>query len=323
MSKRIAIILAAGQSTRMKTEKVKVLHEVCGRPMLDYVLDACRHVNVEKIFVVVGYGKEQIIDRYKGCDDMVFVEQAERKGTGHAVMMCKDAIGDFDGQCLVLCGDTPLIRKQTTQTLFETHESQNAKVTLATTLLDDPFGYGRIVRDASGNIQGIVEQNDCTEEQKQIKEINPAYYCFDWKLLDGALDKITPNNAKNEYYLTDALHILISEGHRVAGVTAVEPEESMGVNNRKQLAEASRVMQDKIHAELMDAGVTIVDPVNTWVDIRAEISQDTILEPFTYIYGNVKIGSACRVGPFAYLHDGTVMSDGTITGPFAQIQGAK
>lgn len=246
MAKRIAIILAAGQSTRMKTERPKVLHEICGRPMLDFVLDACREAGIEKIIVVVGFGKSQIIERYKDRDDIVFVEQAEQKGTGHAVLCCKEKLADFEGQTLVLCGDTPLIRAETLEALIEKHESEKSAVTLATAVLDDPKGYGRIVRDSAGVVQGIVEENDCSEEQRKIKEINPSYYCFETEVLMEALGQITADNAKGEYYLTDTVHIAIAAGHKVAAVTAVSEEDALGVNNRQQLSLASKIMQRRM-----------------------------------------------------------------------------
>ena len=183
MADRVAIILAAGMSSRMNTQLPKVLHEVCGRPMLSYVLDACRNVGVSKIYVVVGYGADQVKERYSSFDDIVFVEQAERKGTAHAILCCKEHLGDFDGETLVLCGDGPLIRAETLEALISKHESGHCSTTLATAVLDAPSGYGRIVRDSYGNIQGIVEHNDCTETQLAINEVNPSYYIFDNKLL--------------------------------------------------------------------------------------------------------------------------------------------
>jgi bifunctional UDP-N-acetylglucosamine pyrophosphorylase/glucosamine-1-phosphate N-acetyltransferase len=316
MAERIAIILAAGESTRMNTKLPKVLHEVCGRPMLAYVLDACREAGVGKIFVVVGYNKDQVIEQYKDCDDIVFVEQAEQKGTAHAVMCCKGHIADFEGQVLILCGDGPLIRSETLKTLIEKHTSEMSAATLATTILDDPTGYGRIVRDSYGNIQGIVEDKDCTDQQRLIKEINPSYYCFEAPVLLEALDKITPDNAKNEYYLTDALHVIIHTGHKVMAVTAVAAQDALGVNDREQLSGAGKIMQRRIQHRLMNSGVTIVDPDNTWIDARARIGPDTVIEPFTYIHGQVEIGQDCRVGPFAYLRDGTVLEDNVVFGSF-------
>lgn len=242
---------------RMNTSMPKVLHEVCGRPMLDYVLDACRDANIDKIVVVVGYGKDQIINRYQqGTYDLVFVEQTERKGTGHAVMCCKEHLKGFKGQVLILCGDTPLIRSETLKTLISEHTKTQAAITLATTVLQDPSGYGRIVRDADGKITGIVEENDCTDHQRKIKEINPAYYNFDGPVLLETLGKITPDNAKNEYYLTDALHIAIESGYKVQAVTAVDPEDSMGVNNHEQLSQASRIMQQRMSASFLGQEVT-------------------------------------------------------------------
>jgi len=318
MAERIAIILAAGESIRMNTKLPKVLHEVCGRPMLAYVLDACREVGVWKILVVVGYGREQVVERYKDCSDIVFVEQAEQKGTAHAVMCCKEHIAEFEGQALILCGDGPLIRGETLQTLTDKHVSEMSAATLATTVLDDPSGYGRIVRDSYGNIQGIVEDKDCTDQQRRIKEINPSYYCFDVPVLLEALDKIRPDNAKGEYYLTDALHFIIHTGHKVMAVTAVAAEDALGVNDREQLSRAGKIMQRRIQHRLMDSGVTIVDPDNTWIDAMARIGPDTVIEPFTCIHGQVEVGRDCRVGPFAYLRDGTVLEDNVVFGAFKE-----
>lgn len=318
MADRIAIILAAGESTRMNTKLPKVLHEVCGRPMLAYVLDACRQVDVSKILVVIGYGKSEVIEQFKDCDDIVFVEQAEQKGTGHAVMCCQEHIADFEGQVLIICGDGPLIRGETLKTLVDKHVSEISAATLATAVLDDPAGYGRIIRDSYGNIQGIVEDDDCTDQQRRIKEVNPSYYCFDAAVLLEALEAITPDNVKHEYYLTDALHVIIATGHKVVAVTAVVPEEAMGVNDRAQLSCAGKIMQKRIQDRLMNSGVTIVDPDNTWIDARAEIGQDTVIEPFTYIHGVVKVGQDCRIGPFAHLQDGAVLEDNVEFGAFKE-----
>jgi len=317
---RIAIILAAGQSTRMNTKLPKVLHEVCGRPMVEWVIEACRAAGVTRHLVVVGYGKDQIVERYKDTTDVEFVEQPRQQGTGHAVMCCRPQLQGFTGQTLVLCGDAPLIRTETLKLLIEKHEQENSAVTLATAVMPDPSGYGRIVRDGYGNIQGIVEHNDCDDKQRQITEVNPGYFCFQTPMLLAALDKITPNNVKNEYYLTDALHILLHEGHKATAITAVAPEDAMGVNNRQQLAVAGKVMQQRIQDRLMKAGVTIVDPPNTWIDARAEIGQDTVIEPFTCVSGPVRIGSGCRIGPFAYVEAGAVIGDGETVGVFRTIR---
>lgn len=322
MPERVAIILAAGKSTRMITQLPKVLHEVCGRPMLAYVLDACRKSAITKIYVIVGYGKEQIIERFAGQDDLVFVEQKEQKGTGHAVMCCSEYLKDFDGDTLILCGDGPLIRPQTLQTLINKHDTETSMATLATAILEDPTGYGRIDRDSYGNLQGIVEHSDCNEKQLQIKEVNPSYYCFNNKVLQDFLTKIKPNNVKNEYYLTDAVRLILTGGYKVTAVTAVEPEEALGVNSRQQLSDAGKIMQRRIQETLMSAGVTIVDPPNTWIDARAEIGRDTVIEPFTYIHGEVKIGENCRVGPFAYLRQGTVLMDDVVLGVFTEVKDA-
>lgn len=320
MPKTVAIIMAAGVSSRMNTKLAKVLHEVCGREMLAYVLDACREVAVEKIYVVVGYGGQQVIDCFGTPEDIVWVRQEQQMGTAHAVLCCKDHLKDFEGETLVLCGDGPLIQAQTLRTLLDKHRAGRSAVTLATAVLEDPTGYGRIIRDAYGNIQGIVEHSDCTKEQLAVKEVNPSYYLFNNQVLFKALEDVKPDNVKKEYYLTDALSVIIATGHKVTAVTAVRPETAMGVNSRAQLSAASKIMQHRIQQKLMENGVTIVDPDNTWIDSRAQIGQDTQIEPFTYIHGEVKIGQRCRVGPFAYLRSGTVLEDEVVLGVFTEIK---
>ncbi|GMU23129.1 MAG: bifunctional protein GlmU [Phycisphaerae bacterium] len=315
-----AIILAAGKSTRMVTDLPKVLHEVCGRPMLAYVLDACRAAGIERIACVVGYKKDDVIAAFREEPGVAWVEQTEQKGTGHAAMVCREVLADFEGNLVVIAGDMPLVRTGTLELLLKTHERENAAVTLATAELPDPTGYGRIVRDEYGNLQGIVEETDCTPEQRKITEINPSYYCFDKKLLFDALQRLRPDNVKGEYYITDALRILVQGGHRALAIRAVAAEEAMGVNSRVQLAEVGRIMQTRIQQELMKQGVTIVDPMNTWIDIRAQIGQDTVIYPFTYIHGRVKIGRRCNVGPFAYLREGTELQDDVVVGVFTEIK---
>lgn len=307
----------------MNTKLPKVLHEVTGRPMLAYVLDACRSVGVSRIYVVVGFGAEQVRERFAAeSADIVWVPQPQQLGTAHAVMCCKEHLQGFDGQTLVLCGDGPLIRAKTLQTLIEKHEAGQSAATLATAVLEDPTGYGRIIRDDYGNIQGIVEDSDCTPAQRAVKEVNPSYYLFNNQVLLRALEQVKPDNVKKEYYLTDALSVIIATGHKVIAVTAVRPEEAVGVNSRAQLSVASKIMQHRVQQELMENGVTIVDPDNTWIDARAKIGQDTVIEPFVYIQGEVKIGRGCRIGPFAFLRDGSVLQDDVVLGVFTEIKNA-
>ena len=320
MAERVAILLAAGVSSRMNTMLPKVLHEVTGRPMLAYVLDACRTVGADKIYVVVGFGADQVQERFGDADDIIWVHQSEQLGTAHAVLCCQEQLKDFTGETLVLCGDGPLIRAGTLQTLIEKHEAEQAAATLATAVLEDPTGYGRIIRDVYGNMQGIVEDSDCTPAQRAVREVNPSYYLFNNQVLFRALERVKPDNVKQEYYLTDALSVISATGHKVVAVTAVRPEEAMGVNSRAQLSVASKIMQQRIQQELMENGVTIVDPDNTWIDARAQIGQDTVIEPFVYIHGEVKIGRGCRIGPFAFLRHGTVLHDDVVLGVFTEVK---
>jgi len=320
MAERVAIILAAGVSSRMNTQIAKVLHEVCGRPMLAYVLDACREVGIRKIYVVVGFSSEQVQECFCDAKDIIWVQQEEQLGTAHAVLCCKEYIEDFQGETLVLCGDGPLIRTLTLRSLIESHEAGQSAATLATAILDDPTGYGRIVRDKYNNIQGIVEDSDCTPEQKALKEINPSYYLFSTQILFNALENVKSDNVKKEYYLTDAVSGIIATGHKVLAVTAVRPEEAISINSRAQLSEVSKIMRHRIQHLLMENGVTIVDPDNTWIDARARIGQDTIIEPFTYIHGDVKIGQNCRIGPFAHLRNGTVLESDVVLGVFTEVK---
>jgi bifunctional UDP-N-acetylglucosamine pyrophosphorylase / glucosamine-1-phosphate N-acetyltransferase len=317
------VILAAGKSTRMITDLPKVLHEVCGRPMLAFVIDACRSAGIEQLYIVVGYGKEHVIEQFKDVPNITWVEQKDQKGTGHAVICCEPFLGNFDGNCVVLCGDGPLIRTQTVRELLDKHIQEHSYATLATAVLEDPSGYGRIARDAYGNLQGIVEHGDCTPEQRRIREVNPSYYCFDWKTLVTALKEIKPENVKKEYYLTDALAGIIQSGKKAIAITAVPPEDVLSINSRRQLADVSKLMQRRIQEDMMNKGVTIVDPPNTWIDARAQIGQDTVIQPFTYIHGKVKIGRNCRIGPFAYLREGTVLEDDVILGVFIEVKNAR
>ena len=280
--------------------------------MLSFVVDAVRGVGVDKMYIVVGYGWDMVKQRFTGQDDIEWVIQPEQKGTAHAVMCCKEHLETFKGQTLLLCGDGPLIRSETLKVLIQKHQTEHAAATLATAVLEDPTGYGRIVRDSYGNIEGIVEHSDCSPEQLKIQEVNPSYYLFDNQILFEYVEKVRPDNIKGEFYVTDALAMIIESGHKVVAVTAVRPEEAISVNSREQLSEAGKIMQRRVQKKFMENGVTIVDPPNTWIDARAQIGQDTIIEPFTCIFGQVTIGKNCRIGPFGYLCDGAKVEDDII-----------
>ncbi len=309
-----AVILAAGKSTRMKSDLPKVLHEVCGRPMLGYVINACREAGVDRIVVVVGHRKDDVIARFRDERDLVFVEQKEQKGTGHAVLFCREALEAVTGSVLVIAGDMPLVRRETLASLLEARREFGHAVTIATTVLDDPVGYGRIIRDEFGNLDAIVEDRDCTPDQKKITEVNPSYYCFDRRHMFEALDQVRPNNAKGEYYITDAVAILRAAGAGASAIKAVPAEDAMGVNSRLDLSAVSRVLQDRIQSAVMDEGTTIVDPDNTWIESGATIGRDTVVYPFTFIGAGARIGGNCRVGPFAQIAAGETIPDGTVVG---------
>ncbi len=298
----------------MRSDLPKVLHDVCGRPMLGYVLSACRLSGVDRILVVVGHGKEKVIDRFSSEHDVDFVEQVEQRGTGHAVMCCREALGEFEGSILVVAGDMPLVRREALADLVEIREQRGDAVTVATTDLDDPTGYGRVVRNKKGDLTGIVEHRDCTEEQLAIREVNVSYYCFDAVKLSAGLDRLTPNPAKNEYYLTDLISVFRKDRLGVSAAVRVAPEDAMGINSRFDLAAVGRVMQDRMQRALLGDGVTIVDPDNTWIEADVSVGADTVIFPFSFIGLGATIGERCRVGPFACIRAGETWEDGSIIG---------
>lgn len=295
-----AIILAAGKATRMKSERVKVLHDICGRPMLSFVLDACREAGVTRLYVVIGHDRDRVMHVYRSATDISWIVQEPQLGTGHAVLMCREKITANEGTAdddhvFVLGGDGPLIRAQTLQALVEKHRASSAAVTLATSVLNDPTGYGRILRDASGKVVGIVEQNDATPEQRAIKEVNPTYWIFRTRDLFESLQQVKPNNKKGEYYLTDTLAILKNLGRTLEAVPAVPPEDVLSINTRGELAAVERMMQQRIQRLHFDNGVTLISPENTWIEFGATIGQDTVVEPFSWIGAGAKIPAGSRV----------------------------
>jgi UDP-N-acetylglucosamine diphosphorylase/glucosamine-1-phosphate N-acetyltransferase len=279
-----AIILAAGKSTRMKSRLPKALHPVCGRPMLSYVLRACYDAGCTRILMVVGHGKDEIIGEFGSDRRLSWIEQTEQLGTGHAAMVCRDELHKQPtGDVFILAGDGPLIRGEVLNTLHNVHKEEQAAASMATAILDDPTGYGRVVRDADGNFLEIVEQLDCTPEQREIREVFPSYYCARNEDLLLALSKLTNQNKKGEYYLTDIFGILRKAGKKVVAVQAVSADDVIGVNTRQQLAEVDEIMQDRIHRKLRESGVSIVSSQNTYIEDGVSIGSDTIVQPFTFI----------------------------------------
>jgi len=307
-----AIILAAGKSTRMKSKQPKALHPVCGRPMLHYVIQACCDAGVTRILMVVGHGKDQIMGEFGADKRIAWVEQTEQLGTGHAAMVCRDELKKHPtGDVFILAGDGPLIRGEVLKTLHNAHKDEHAAASMATAILEDPTGYGRIYRDAEGNFLEIVEQIDCTPEQLKIQEVFPSYYCVKSQDLLDALGKLTNTNKKGEYYLTDVFGILRKAGKRVVAVQAVTQEDVIGVNNRQQLAEVDAIMQERIQRRLRESGVTIVSGFNTYVEDGASIGQDTVIQPFTFIGRGATIGADCVIGPFASVTSDSIVPEGT------------
>jgi bifunctional UDP-N-acetylglucosamine pyrophosphorylase/glucosamine-1-phosphate N-acetyltransferase len=245
------------------------------------------------------------------------VEQTEQRGTGHAVLCCREALKGFTGTVLVIAGDMPLVRREALEDLIEARELSGDALTMATTMLDEPTGYGRIVRDSAGRLDAIVEHRDCNEVQRVIHEVNVSYYCFDAERLFAALKKVEPEATKGEYYLTDTVRILRDGGHRVSATVKVAAEDALGINSRIDLAVVGRAMQDRLQRALVEEGVTIVDPDNTWIEADVSVGAETTIYPFTFIGAGATIGERSRIGPFACVRAGESLDDGAVVGPTA------
>ncbi|RDB56452.1 bifunctional UDP-N-acetylglucosamine diphosphorylase/glucosamine-1-phosphate N-acetyltransferase GlmU [Paraeggerthella hongkongensis] len=330
-----AIVLAAGAGTRMKSKKPKVAHEVLGKPLVRWVVDAAREAGVDRVVSVVGHAREQVIPLIEG--DTQAVVQSEQNGTAGAVLVCADALADFDGSLVVLSGDCPLITSRTIAQLVEARERDNAAVVVLTMELDDPFGYGRIVRDERGSVARIVEQKDATPEEAALRECNSGFYCFDARALFDALAQVGNDNAQGEFYLTDVLEICRRAGRPVLALPCDDASECLGVNSRAQLAEATKLLQRRINAGHMANGVTMTDPDQVWIGPDVVIEQDVELLPQTFLMGSTRIGEDSVVGPHSRLTDTVVgrgctvdetvavearLDDGATAGPRAYLRPA-
>jgi len=316
----VAIILAAGHGKRMKSDKAKVLHEVCGSPMIRYVVDAARGAGAKSIIVVVGYASEQVVAALKGEPDLYLAIQSEQLGTGHAVKCCRPLLDDYEGPVMILVGDEPLLRPGPLANLLERQRVDGAACLLGTAVVGNPSGFGRILRDSAGRFLRIVEERDCNPEEKAIREVNPSCYVFELPALWDALDRVGTGNAQGEYYLTDAPALLNEMGKKVVALDVLDADDILGVNTRQHLTQAGAIMQRRIQDHWMTEGVTIVDPSNTYIDGQVKIGQDTVIYPFSFLSGSVTIGAHCRVGPFAHLREGTVLHDGVEVGAFVEIK---
>lgn len=296
-----AIILAAGEGTRMKSKKPKVLHEIFHKSMLGYVIDAAKGCGAEEVCVVIGHKAEDV--KASITDEGIsFAVQAERKGTGHAVMMAGDAIED-DKDILILCGDTPLITADSLGAFVEAHRAQENRVTVVSAIAKNPTGYGRIIRNEDGAFVKSVEQKDATPQERESKEINTGVYIFNGKALRESLKRLNNNNVQGEYYLPDCLGIILGDGGKVGAVVADDMQEFFGVNSRVQLAEAAGFIKNRINTMHMENGVTIVNPQNTYIDPSVMIGQDTTILPGCFLEGNTVIGEDCEVGPNCKIRD--------------------
>lgn len=316
MTEKYAVILAAGQGTRMKSKLYKVLHPVCGKAMVDHVLTQLERVGIDQIVTVVGHGADQV--KQLLGDRTTYALQAEQLGTGHAVMQAEDVLGQKDGITLVTCGDTPLFTAETFKQLFAYHEQQGAAATVLTAHTDQPFGYGRIIRDAAGTVAKIVEQKDATPEEAAVQEINTGVYCFNNQELFAALHQLSNDNAQGEYYLTDVIGILKQAGKQVGAFQMDDFTESMGVNDRVALANATRVMQQRINTRHMQNGVTMIDPATTYIDANVQIGNDTVIEPGVVLKGKTSIGSDCVIGAHSEIRDSVIEDGVTVTASFLE-----
>ena len=317
------IILAAGKGTRMKSNTPKVLHKIMDKTLLGYVLDNVKNISQES-FVIVGHHAEEV-EKFveENYENAKTVLQAPQLGTGDAVSKVCPFLKDYKGLVLILCGDTPLIKEDTLKEFIDYHNSQNSDLTVMSAIFDNPANYGRIIRENDGSLKCIVEEKDASPEQKSVKEINAGIYCLDWSKISPAFSQLTSNNAQGEYYLTDIIEWGKKSKLSVNAFTLKNNEEIFGINSRLHLAEATRIMNERKLTELMENGVTIVDPSSTWISEDTEIGKDTIIYPSTYLEGKNKIGENCKIGPFAHFRGGVEVADNVKIGNFVEVKKSK
>lgn len=349
-----AVILAAGKGTRMRSALPKVLHPICGQPMLYYPLTAARQAGFAQLKVVVGHRSEQVMEAFAD-EDLTWIKQTDQLGTGHALMCAADSLRGYSGPLLLHCGDVPLLKTETLQQLQHYHSQQQSAVTVLTAQMPNPQGYGRVIRDGEQILQ-IVEEKDASEKQRQVTEINAGTYLFDTAFVLSALKGLNQNNSQGEYYLTDIVAAAVAAGKKTRALCVEDPTEVMGINDRCQLAEAEVLMRWKINADLMFGGVSMTDPTTVYIDNGVEIGTDTILHPNVHLRGQTsigknciietgvvvvdsqvadgahlkagsaieesRIGSDCKVGPMAHLRPGTVLTGHNKIGNFVETKKA-
>ncbi|MBL6009288.1 bifunctional UDP-N-acetylglucosamine diphosphorylase/glucosamine-1-phosphate N-acetyltransferase GlmU [Bacillus halotolerans] len=306
MDKRFAVVLAAGQGTRMKSKLYKVLHPVCGKPMVEHVVDEALKLSLTKLVTIVGHGAEEV--KKQLGDKSEYALQAEQLGTAHAVKQAQPFLADEKGVTIVICGDTPLLTAETMEAMLKEHTQKEAKATILTAVAEDPTGYGRIIRGESGAVQKIVEHKDASEEERLVTEINTGTYCFDNEALFRAIDQVSNNNVQGEYYLPDVIEILKNEGETVAAYQTGNFQETLGVNDRVALSQAELFMKERINKRHMQNGVTLIDPMNTYISPEAVIGSDTVIYPGTVIKGEVQIGEDTIIGPHTEIMNSSIGS---------------
>lgn len=286
-----SLILAAGKGTRMKSDLPKVIHKVNGIPMVKKILNELNKLNVEENILILGHKKELILNE---LEDIKYVTQEQQLGTGHAVLQAKELLKDYNGDVMILCGDTPLLRSETLKEMYDYHKKTKSITTILTSIYEKPFGYGRIVKE-NKNVVGIIEEKEASDEIKKIKEVNAGVYCCDSSELFKALDKVTNENEKGEYYLTDIVKIQVSENKKVSSFILDNNEEILGVNSKIELAKASKVLRKRKNNELMENGVIFMDPETTYIEENVQVGKDTLLYPTVILQGNTKIGEKCEI----------------------------
>ncbi len=329
--KTYAVVMAAGKGTRMKSDLPKVVHEVLYKPMICHIVDELKGLGVDGIYVIVGHKAEEV---KKLVDGVEFVLQKEQLGTGHALMQARDVLADKEGTTVVLNGDAPLITKETLQKLIQYHNENNMQGTVMTCDCDLDKKFGRIIRD-NNQVKGIVEYKDCSDEQRQISEMNVGEYCFDNKALFKALESVTNNNAQNEYYITDVIEIMNKQNLNVGGYKIDDLSEVGGINDKFELQEATKQLQYKVNKQHLINGVNIIDMANTYIGKDVVIGHDTTIEPGCIIKGHTVIGNGCHIGPycefdnveikdhveikFSVISD-SIIESGTDIGPYARLR---